>query len=346
MDQQFAMQWVQHNIAAFGGDPSNVTIFGESAGGHSVYCNLASPTAAGLFSHAIAESGSYLIFDTFIQPIVPLSVGENPPPGSLVPGGDSVASGFGCSTAACLRAVSNTDLVSVEPGTLYAFVDGTLLTETPAQAFAAGTFNRVPVIAGTNHDEWRIFVAEQYDGSGNPILTMADYDAATIALWGPLLGPIVEFVYPYVPPGGQVLGASGTDGIFACSARNGDALLSQFTTTFAYEFNDENAPPQPTPPGLSFPLGAFHGAEVQYLFDVGFFFEFTPDQQELSQAMVDYWTNFAVSGDPNGGSLATWSPYSPVSDQFQSLIPPTPVVEPSGFFKKDHLFDGFWNLFP
>ncbi len=80
MDQQFAMQWVHNNIAAFGGDPGNVTIFGESAGGHSVYCNLASPTAAGLFSHAIAESGSYLIFDTFIQPIVPLSVGENPHP--------------------------------------------------------------------------------------------------------------------------------------------------------------------------------------------------------------------------------------------------------------------------
>jgi para-nitrobenzyl esterase len=346
MDQQFAMQWVQNNIAAFGGDPGNVTIFGESAGGHSVYCNLASPTAAGLFSHAISESGSYLLFDTFIQPVVTLSVGENPPPGSLVPGGDSVASGFGCSTAACLRAVSNTDLVSVEPGTLYAFVDGTLLTETPAQAFATGTFNKVPVIAGTNHDEWRIFVADEYDAVGNPILTEGEYDAATILLYGPLLGSVVEIVYPYVPPGGQVLGTSGTDGIFACSARNGDEFLSNFTTTYAYEFNDENAPPQPTPAGLTFPLGAYHGSEVQYLFDVGFFFEFTPAQKELSQAMVDYWTNFAVSGDPNGGSLPTWSPYATSVDQFQSLIPPTPVVEPSGSFSSDHLCDDFWNLIP
>ena len=76
MDQQFAMGWVQRNIGQFGGDPSNVTIFGESAGGHSVYCNLASPTAAALFAHAISESGSYLMFDNFIQSIVTLPVGE------------------------------------------------------------------------------------------------------------------------------------------------------------------------------------------------------------------------------------------------------------------------------
>jgi para-nitrobenzyl esterase len=347
MDQQFAMQWVHNNIAAFGGDPSNVTIFGESAGGHSVYCNLASPTAAGLFSHAIAESGSYLIFDNFIQPIVTLPVGEST--GTLlVPGGDSVASGLGCTTAACLRGVSNTELVSVQPGTLYAFVDGTLLTETPGQAFAAGNFNHVPVMAGTNHDEWRIFVAEQYDAVGNAILTHAEYNAATKALYGPLLGSIVLSIpaYAYVPPGGQVLGASGTDGIFACSARNGDALLSNFTNTYAYEFNDEFAPPQPPPAGLSFPLGAFHGAEVQYLFDVGFFFEFTPAQKQLSQAMVSYWTSFAKTGDPNSPLTPTWSPYNTTADEFQSLIPPTPVVEPTGSFSADHLCDAFWNLIP
>lgn len=347
MDQQFAMSWVQSNIANFGGDPSNVTIFGESAGGHSVYCQIASPTAAGLFAHAIAESGSYVIFENFLQAIVPLSVAETTD--TLVPSGASIADTVLCTsqTAACLRAVSNTELVSVEAGTLYAFVDGILLTETPQTAFQTGNFNKVPVIAGTNHDEWRIFVAEQYDLSGNPILTEPEYDTAVIALWGPLLGPFIELVYPYgaYPSGGVALGASGTDGIFACGARNADESLSNFTTTYAYEFNDENAPPpQAQIPGLTFPLGAFHSAELQYLFNVGFFFELDAAQLQLSHAMVSYWTHFAATGDPNSPATPTWSPYDPITDEFQSLIPPTPVVEST--FNTDHKCDGLWNLIP
>ncbi len=109
-----------------------------------------------------------------------------------------------------------------------------------------------------------------------------------------------------------------------------------------YEFNDENAPPQPSPG--SFPLGAFHSAELQYLFDIGFSFELTPAQQQLSQAMVGYWTNFAVTGNPNGGSLPTWSLYNPSSDIFQSLIPPTPTTEST--FNMDHMCDAFWNVLP
>jgi para-nitrobenzyl esterase len=348
MDQQLAMNWVQSNIGAFGGDPGNVTIFGESAGGHSVYCQLASPTAAGLFAHAIAESGSYVIFEQFLQAIIPISDAETTGDG-LVPSGAAIADSVGCSsqTAACLRGVSNTEMISVQPGTLYAFVDGTLLTETPQDAFTSGNFNRVPIIAGTNHDEWRIFVAEQYDLQGNPILTQTEYNDAVVLMWTSALAPFVEFLYPYAsfPSGGVALGASGTDGIFACGARNADQLLSQFTTTFAYEFNDENAPPpQSQVPGLTFSLGAFHSAELQYLFNIGFFFELNASQQQLSQAMVSYWTHFAATGDPNSASTPTWAPYATNADQFQSLIPPTPVVEST--FNTDHQCDSFWNLVP
>jgi para-nitrobenzyl esterase len=347
-DQIAALRWIRGNIAGFGGDPARVTIFGESAGGHSVYCQLASPTAAGLFAHAIAESGSYVIFEQFLQGIIPIATAESTGD-ALVPSGETIANTVGCSdqSAGCLRAVSNTELVSVQAGTLYAFVDGTLLTETPQAAFQAGTFNKVPIIAGTNHDEWRLFVADQYDLSGNPILTEGEYDDAVSLLWMDMLAPFVLNLYPYAsyPSGGVALGASGTDGIFACGARNADQLLAQFTTTYAYEFNDENAPPLPSDiPTVTFPLGAFHSAEVQYLFIIGFSFELNSDQLQLSAAMVSYWTHFAATGDPNSASTPTWSPYATNTDQFQSLIPPTPVVEST--FNTDHQCDSFWNLVP
>lgn len=278
MDQQLAMRWVQRNIGQFGGDPGNVTIFGQSAGGFSVYCHLASPTAAGLFAHAISESGSTFLFENFVRAIVPLSEAETTD--GPVPSGETIANSVGCpsQTAACLRAVSNT-VMTANQAVLSAFVDGTLLTETPAQAFQSGDFNKVPVISGTNHDESRFQVAIQYDLSGNPILTEREYDTAVVDLWGPVLGPIVQTLYPYAayPSGGVALGASGTDGIFACGARNADQLLSHFTTTYAYEFNDENAPPaQALVPGLTFPLGAYHTGEIQYLFDAGSFSPPTP----------------------------------------------------------------------
>jgi para-nitrobenzyl esterase len=348
MDQQLALNWVRKNIAGFGGDPNKVTIFGESAGGQSVYSQLASPTAAHLFRGAIVESGSYVEFQDYFDSIVTLPIGETTGT-SFAPAGNSIASSVGCAseTAACLRAVPAATLVGVQAGVLYPFVDGTLLTQTPGQAFASGEFNQVPVIAGTNHDEYRLFVADEY-ALGNALTTLAEYDDAEQALWGPVLAPIVDSLYPDSPAndlnGPEALGAAGTDGIFVCPARNADQLLSQFVTTYAYEFNDENAPPaQSSIPGLTFPLGAYHSAEIQYLFVVGGTpAPFTPAQQQLSASMVTYWTQFAKNLDPNSPTQPTWSPYSTSTDEFQSLVPPTPVVEST--FADDHQC-GFWDAF-
>jgi para-nitrobenzyl esterase len=166
-------------------------------------------------------------------------------------------------------------LVGAAPGTLYPFVDGTILTQTPGAAFASGQFNQVPVISGGNHDEWRLYVARQYDATGHPLVTLADYQNATVALFGSTLASILyTSVYPLAayPNPGEALGASGTDDIFACPERNGVRLLSQYVPTYAYEFNDENAylvfklfPPSPP---ITFSLGAPHFSEVPYLFDV------------------------------------------------------------------------------
>ena len=351
MDQQFALQWVKRNITAFGGDPNRVTIFGESAGGQSVYSNLASPTAEGLFQRAIAESGAYAQFQHYYNYIVSVATGETSGT-TLVPSGTAIASSVGCGsqTSDCLRGLPASTLALAEPATVYPFVDGTILTQTPAAAFASGEFNQVPLISGGNHDEWRIFVAQEYDFAGHPLVTEADYLNAVAALWPPQLVPAVEFLYPLssYPSPGVALGASGTDGIFACPERNSVRLLSQFVTTYAYEFNDENAPDLFAPLGLAtFPLGAYHAAELQYLFDFNERFAgfnpFTPAQQDLSESMISYWTNFAISGDPNSTEQPTWAPYNSGTDEFQSLVPPTPTVEST--YDRDHKCSSFWSSF-
>jgi len=208
MDQQFALKWVRRNIGAFGGDPKRITIFGESAGGVSVYSHLASPPAAGLFQRVISERGSGAQFQDYFNSIVPLVTAEG--------AGTAFGASVGCGgqtaqTAACLRALSASTLILADtnPNEVAPVVDGTILPQTPAAAFANGQFNRVPVISGSNHDEFRLFLAFQFDYAGNP-LTDPNYVAAVADFFqSPQSDPFVQFLiniaYPlsnYPPPTG------------------------------------------------------------------------------------------------------------------------------------------------
>jgi para-nitrobenzyl esterase len=139
-----------------------------------------------------------------------------------------------------------------------------------------------------------------------------------------------------------------TDLAFSCSALLTDQALSQYVRTYAYEFADENAPP--IFPPVSFPQGAEHFSEVQYLFNLSSFGEptvpFTPDQQRLSDTMIRYWTDFAKSGNPNSDEkeVPLWTKFSgpPAHEVLQSLLPPSPVSEPESVFSTDHKC-AFWT---
>jgi para-nitrobenzyl esterase len=325
MDQQAALAWVQRNILFFGGDPSRVTIFGESAGGLSVHAQLASPLATHLYSRAIVESGAYQL----TQPT--LAAGEA--------AGTAFATRAGCpdQSAACLRALPVATILANQgngAGAASPVIDGKVLTQSVQSAFAGGTFHRVPIIEGANHDEWRLFVALTNELVSGPV-TAAGYPAAIQGTLGipAALVPLFVTEYPLsdYPSPGLALAALGTDGIFTCNARHVEQLVSQFVPTFAYEFNDENAPELFLPP-VSFSYGAAHASEIQYLFDLRATVPAPPldaDQERLSQAMISYWTTFARTGQPSSPAEPAWPSYSAASDDMLSLVPPEPGVETS-----------------
>lgn len=328
MDQQAALAWVQRNIAHFGGDPDNVTIFGQSAGGLSVHSQLASPLAADLFARAIVESGAY----SLTQP--PLAAAEA--------AGQAFATRAGCAdqSLTCLRGLPVSSLLAANTAsTIVPDVDGNVLTRSIGAAFATGQFNTVPVIEGSTHDEWRLFVASTEAATGTP-LTADRYEAAIAATLGvsAATAHALALVYPlsaYSSPS-VALGALGTDAIFACNARRAVRSLAQYVPTYQYEFNDASAPMRFFS-GISFPTGAYHASEIQYVFD-------TPgspvpatlnaDQSALADAIVTYWTDFAKTGDPNAGTVPAWPIYDAAAEQFQSLELSAPVTRTG--FALDH----------
>jgi para-nitrobenzyl esterase len=337
MDQQAALRWVRANISRFGGNPRNVTLFGESAGGLSTLSQLVSPGSAGLFQRAIIESGSY-----------------NPTQASLASAetaGATYAAKVGCgsqpspaASAACLRAVPVSTLVADENAGGYTpDLDGLALRQSIVTALRSGQFHRVPVVMGTNHDEWRLFVAlAQLEGG--PVVTAANYQAQIRATLGVSAAVAAQIVaqYPVASFASApiAIGAVGTDAIFACNSLNEVSLMSKFTRTFAYEFNDENAP-QVGFPNVGFPLGADHASELQYVFD-----PFPPAtsalsaaQRVLSAQMKAYWTSQAKHGNPATRGQPAWPAFTAGAQRMLNLDEPRPAVETS--FSAEH-HCSFW----
>ena len=313
LDMVAALQWVQRNIAAFGGDPTNVTIWGESAGGSAVALLLVTPQATGLFHKAIMNSAW-----TMYYPISRLRGAR----------ASAEEQGAALGSIAALRAKSADEMVQLEGGALSAAgtiapdqggqfvrptVDGVVLPDDPATLFAKGAFQHVPLIAGSNSDEGVVFAPRG-------ITTREQADAWLRTQFGQETGASLGVLYGL---------DSGTPVPAALAKMTGDALIAMGTReilraaarysphVYQYEFT------RVSPLANRMKIGAFHSADLGYTFGTlpesalaaairGFSLrpgDYDETDERLSRAMSGAIVQFAKKGDPNGKGLPKWKAY-------------------------------------
>jgi para-nitrobenzyl esterase len=313
-DQTAALGWVRRNVARFGGDPRNVTLFGQSAGARSVCAHLAAPGSRGLFHKAIMQSGPCA------NALVAKPVADER--------GARATGELGCASssdvAGCLRSRPVAEVLATLSGQGSSLFDEYSSSETwmpvvgtpvlpgqPIDALAQGAARRIPLLMGTTREETSPLVGFRYDAAGNP-LTEPQYRALVEEAFGPdaaailVRYPVENHLSPAVALSTLLTDWGGRVG--ACPMLRTAQVATRHSRVFAYELAEDSGQTF-----SGFPLGAYHGWDLPFLWDLSIpgsnYPELTAEQQALSHQMIAYWTTFARTGDPNGRGSVPWAEF-------------------------------------